>query len=167
MWPNLGMLAAGGAVLAVGAFLFGTSHVSADAVRTAERMTFTVIENTWERENVAVDREINLYTQQIMDRKSMLELIDLVEKLDTVTGEAREALRAELKRRDEAVRAAQAEADRRADELRAYKSKWGDAPVPDGYICRMRGETACEAPSGGIGAAPPAGDGVALRDRGR
>ena len=157
------MMLGGGVIVAAGAFFAGMNVVSTGMVRDHQRQMAAVITNTWQRETLAVDREINLYNQQISDRRSMAELVDLVERLDTVTGQAREQLRVELKRRDEQIQAAKAEAEARAADLRKYKSQWGDAPVPDDFICRMRGG-ACETPAGGDRAPAGAGDGVALRN---
>lgn len=148
--------------LMAGGFL-GNQLVTRDVAKLAVRETTATVQRAWEERSLQIDREINLWNLVMASERKSAGLIELIERMDQVTGEAREALRVELRRRDGEIRRAQQDAAEMARQLRALKTEWGSQPVPDAYVCRMRGRTDCPGDTGSL-ALPVSGDRVAVRD---
>jgi hypothetical protein len=162
---NFGLpaLLGGAAVAGVGGFLFGTQFVAGGVVKDAARLTTGVIERAWQEHQDARSEKINLWNEVVFARTQSAEFLDLLQNFDKVTGEAKEQLRAELERRDKVNRNELQKAEALADELRKIKSQWGDQPIPDAYVCRMRGDQNCGADPDAATAAG-GGDRVAVRN---
>lgn len=156
-----------GGVAAV-ALAFGAGWMLRGDVQNSGLGKNMVRELAAERE-VAIRREVNLWTQIGEERRARVELIGALQKVDQVSAEARSAMLKEFAREKDQAAASEADAARTIEELKNVATdmaaEWKRGVVPDDIVCGVHHGSGCPAP-----AYPAAGadrvDGVAVRDRG-
>lgn len=135
-----GIVAGGAGILILG-FWLGQQMIGRDTLRLQTRLAERAVQAIQEERHTAVSREINLWNEIINSRRQFMELAEAWARMDKVTGEARARMRTELDRRTAAIDAQRIDAERALNELRLFKSEWGDQPVPADIVCRvLRGE---------------------------
>jgi hypothetical protein len=119
-----------------------------------------------ERE-VAVRREVNLWTQVGDERRARVEMIETFQRVDQASLEARSKYQAALARERSSAKAALDEAMTNIEDLKNATSvmakNWKDGVVPDDITCGVFNGKGCGTPAYPAAGAD-SGDDVAVRD---
>jgi hypothetical protein len=150
------------AVAGVGAFSYSQGISSRDS-KIGQNFERALMR---ERE-VAVRREVNLWTQVGDERRARVEMIETFQRVDQASLEARAKYQAALARERSTAKAALDEAMTNIEDLKNATSvmakNWKDGVVPDDITCGVFNAQGCGAPAYPATSADP-GDGVEVRD---
>lgn len=161
--PSLQTSVVTGIVAGLAGFVAGQHFVSKSIVTDALGIGERAIIEIQQQRFLGVGREINLWNQAIDADNKFVDLVEYMDELDTVSGEARAKMQAELRRRASEIATERQRADAILEELKRVKSDWGDMPVPDDIVCRVMRGRGCPDIAGADGVAG-AGDNLAVRD---
>lgn len=142
------MAGVGAAAIAAGAWWAG--HEMASNARDSQLGKNFEKRLAIERE-VAVRREVNLWTQIGDERRARIEMIATFQRVDTLSAEARDKLMAAMAQEKRTSEAALAAAHQNIQELKDAASQmakdWRDGAIPADIVCGVFDGKGCPAPA--------------------